>query len=113
MCWVALPLTDLDDYPEGPLVKVVLYHPSLFKIEMDFPNVIYIQEIPCIVSLQSNLPSPVDISSALSPAPDFCQELTRIDLSTTNLEKSSQDLHCVVNSRYQYKRLISSLVFLG
>jgi len=41
-----LPSIDFDDYPQGLLVKVILYHPSLFKIEQDFPNVIYIQDIP-------------------------------------------------------------------
>jgi len=44
-----LPSINFDDYPQGPLVKVILYHPSLFKIEQDFPNVIYIQDIPRIV----------------------------------------------------------------
>ena len=38
---------DVDDYPHGPVVKVILYHPSLLKIEADFPNVIPVQEIPC------------------------------------------------------------------
>ncbi len=38
---------DLDDYPHGPIIKVILYHPSLLKIEADFPNVISVQEIPC------------------------------------------------------------------
>jgi len=31
----------------GPVVQFVLYHPSLLKIEADFPNVISVQEIPC------------------------------------------------------------------
>jgi len=32
---------------DGPVVQFVLYHPSLFKIEHDFPDVTYIQDVPC------------------------------------------------------------------
>jgi len=44
-----LPLIDLNSYPQsslvsnvsdGPVVQFVLYHPSLFKIEHDFPDII-------------------------------------------------------------------------
>jgi len=64
------PLIDTDDYPQGLLVKILLYHPSLFKIEHDFPNVIYIQDVLHNHFFASkNLP--LDPGSALTPVPNF------------------------------------------
>ena len=84
-----LPSIDFDDYPQGPLVKVILYHPSLFKIEQDFPNVIYIQDIPRNQFFVSKVP-PSDLGSALSPAPDFIKswrELLLVPLIRKSLHK--------------------------
>jgi len=85
----SLPLIDLDDYPQGLLLKVILYHPSLFKIEQDFPNVIHIQDIPhnrfFVVK-----PSPTDLSSTLSLIPDFVKnwrELILVLLIQKSLHK--------------------------
>ncbi len=84
-----LPPFDSDDYPQGPLIKVVLYHPSLFMIESDFPNVIDIQDIPCNCFFAGK-PSPTDIGLILSPVPDFVKnwrELILVPLLQKSLLK--------------------------
>jgi len=52
---VNLPLIDLNNYPptslvgnvsDRPVVQFVLYHPSLFKVKHDFPDIICVQDIP-------------------------------------------------------------------
>jgi len=60
-----------DNYiPDGPVVRFFLYHPSLFKVKHDFPNVICVQDVPQnqffpAASLLS------DIKSSIHPVPDF------------------------------------------
>jgi len=61
---------DANDFPDGPVVRFVLYHPSLFKVEHDFPNVICIQDIPCNWFFPAAL-LPTDIGSSIHPVPDF------------------------------------------
>jgi len=63
-------LIDVDDYPHGPVVKVILYHPSLLKIEADFPNVIPVQEIPCNRFFDFK-PSSMALGAELYPIPDL------------------------------------------
>jgi len=91
--------------PLGPLVKVVLYHPSLFKIEQDAPIVIYIQDIPHnhVFAVK---PSLTDLGLALSMVLDFVknwQELILVLLIWKSLHKI-----CTV---LQIQRQISSSVF--
>jgi len=84
-----LPSLNSNNYPQGPLIKVVLYHPSLFKVESDFPNVIYIQDIPCN-HFFAGKPLPTNIDSILSPVPDFVknwQELILVPLLRKSLLK--------------------------
>jgi len=89
MGFASLSSIDVDDNPQGPLVKVILYHPSLFKIEQDFPNVIYVQDIPCNCFLAVKSP-PSDLGLGLSLIPDFVknwQELILVPLIWKSLHK--------------------------
>jgi len=61
---------DVNDYPHGPVVKVILYHPSLLKIEVDFPNVISVQEIPCNRFFDFE-PSSMALGAELQPIPEL------------------------------------------
>jgi len=61
---------DVNDYLHGPVVKVILYHPSLLKIEADFPNVISVQEIPCNHFFAFE-PSSMAFGPELQPIPEF------------------------------------------
>ncbi len=65
-------LIDVNDYPHSPVVKVILYHPSLFKIQADFPDVFSVQEIPCnrFFALES---SPMAFGPELQPIPEFVE----------------------------------------
>jgi len=55
---------------DGPVVQFVLYHLSLFKIKHDFPDVIYIQDVPCN-QFFSTAPVPTGIGGSIYSVPDF------------------------------------------
>jgi len=80
---------DVDDYPHGPVVKVILYHPSLLKIEADFPNVISVQEIPCNRFFDFE-PSSMALGAELYPIPDLImnwQELLLVPLIRNSIHQ--------------------------
>ncbi len=64
------PSIDFDDYPHGPIVRVMLNHPSLLKVEADCPNIMCVQEIPCNHFFASK-PPPIALGAELHPIPDF------------------------------------------
>jgi len=80
---------DVNDYPHGPIVKVILYHPSLFKIQADFPDVISVQDIPCnrFFALE---PSSMASGPELRPIPEFVenwQELLLVPLIRNSIHQ--------------------------
>ncbi len=82
-------LIDPDNYLQGPLVKILLYHPSLFKIEDNFPNVIYVQDVPHNHFFANKISS-LDLGSALNPIPDFIKswwEILLVPLIWKNIHK--------------------------
>jgi len=83
------PSIDFDDYPHGPIVKVMLYHPSLLKVEADFPNIMCVQEIPCNRFFASK-PPPMALGAELHPIPDFVKnwhELLLVPLIHKSIHK--------------------------
>jgi len=79
---------DESDFPDGPLVRFVLYHPSLFKVEHDFPNVICVQDVPCNHFFSTN--TVTDLGASIHPVPDFVsgwQELILVPIIRKSLYK--------------------------
>jgi len=80
---------DFDDYPHGPIVRVMLYHPSLLKVEADFPNIMCVQEIPHNCFFASK-PPPMVLGAELHPIPDFVKkwwELLLVPLICKSIHK--------------------------
>jgi len=63
-----LPVDEVN-FPDGPVVWFVLYHPLLFKVEHDFPNVICIQDVPCNCFFSANAAG--GLGTLIHPIPDF------------------------------------------
>jgi len=83
------PSIDFDDYPHGPIIKVVLYHPSLLKVEADFPNIMCVQEVPHNHFFASK-PPPTALGAELHPIPDFVKnwrELLLVPLICKSIHK--------------------------
>ena len=83
------PSIDFDDYPHGPIVKVMLYHPSLLKVEADFPNIMCVQEVPHNCFFASK-PPPMALGAELHPIPDYVknwQELLLVPLIRKSIHK--------------------------
>ena len=79
---------DEDDFPDGPIVRFVLYHPSLFKVEHDFPNVICVQDVPRTWFFPAN--TVTNLGTSIHPVPDFVpgwRELILVPLIRKSLYK--------------------------
>ena len=79
---------DEDDFPDGPIVRFVLYHPSLFKVEHDFPNVICVQDVPHNRFFPAN--TITNLGTSIHPVPDFVpgwRELILVPLIRKSLYK--------------------------
>ncbi len=63
-----LPVDEVD-FLDGPVVWFVLYHPSLFKVEHDFPNIICIQDVPHNHFFLANAAG--GLGTPIHPVPDF------------------------------------------
>jgi len=76
------------NFPDGPVVRFVLYHLLLFKVEHDFPNVICIQDVPCNCFFSVNATG--DLGASIHPVPDFVsgwQELILVPIIRKSLYK--------------------------
>ena len=86
---VSAPLpVDEVDFPDGPIVRFVLYHPSLFKVEHDFPNVICVQDVPRNRFFSANAVG--GLGTPIHPVPDFVsgwRELILIPIIRKSLYK--------------------------
>jgi len=82
-----LPVDEFD-LPDGPVIRFVLYHLSLFKVEHDFPNVICVQDVPRNHFFLVNATG--DLGASIHPVPDFVsgwQELILVPIICKSLYK--------------------------
>jgi len=88
---VSSPLTSaslVGNVSDGPVVQFVLYHPSLFKIEHDFPDVMCIQDVPCNRFFPASVP--IGIGGSIHSVPDFApgwRELILVPIIRKSLYK--------------------------